>query len=124
MTLNRRCGRAVAAALGALSICASGAAARADVTGLSPAVQMPVNGIASAGDCTHDRHTNGAAGIGGDGQGRTGGTENAQCQQSGLQFIGPGVGQVASVTGATIIGATINAPVQTSAGSAAANFSP
>jgi len=117
-----------AVALAALWICASAGGANAQVATpagpLAPAVQAPVDGIASSGSCTHDRHNNGATGLGGDGQARTGGNEDAQCQGAGLQFIGPGIGQVAVVMGPTIIGATVNAPVQTSAGNTAANFSP
>ena len=147
MTVNRRCQSVVAGALVALWVSALAAATPADaltgpvasltptapltpvaplpsVTTLVPTVQMPVDGIASSGSCTHDRHNNGATGIGGDGQGRTGGNEDAQCQGAGLQFIGPAIGQVAAVMGPTIIGATILAPVQTSAGSSAATLSP
>jgi hypothetical protein len=39
-----------------------------------------------------------------DGQGGTGGTENKICQGGGLVFVGPAVGQVATVVGPTIIG--------------------
>ena len=124
MALNRTRRGAVATALAGLSICASAAGANAQVLTGTPAVQAPINGSASSGACTHDRHNTGGFGFGGDGQGRTGGTEDVQCQGAGLQFIGPAIGQVASVMGPTIIGSNVNAPVQTSAGSSAANFVP
>jgi hypothetical protein len=117
MTLNHTRRGAVTVALAALAIGAPAAGANAQV--LTPAVQAPVNGSASAGSCTRDRIDNGAFGVGGDLQGRTGGTEDVQCQGAGLQFIGPSIGQVASVMGPTIIGSTVFAPVQTSAGSSA-----
>jgi hypothetical protein len=132
MTPNRKPIGAVTVAVAALSVFAPVARVDAQVlpampvapfSPLAPAVQAPVNGSASSGSCTHDRHNSGPVGFGGDGQGRTGGTEDVQCQGAGLQFIGPGIGQVAVVMGPTVIGSTINAPVQTSAGSAATNFS-
>ncbi|MCW3066927.1 MAG: hypothetical protein JWN32_4099 [Solirubrobacterales bacterium] len=54
-----------------------------------------------------------------DGQGRTGGTATEVCMGSGLNFVGPAVGQIASVIGPTIIGpAVIGTSVQ-SAGNVA-----
>jgi hypothetical protein len=49
------------------------------------------------------------------GVGPAGGTTNQACGP-GLTFIGPSVGQVASVVGPTIIGSTVLAPINTSAG--------
>jgi hypothetical protein len=49
------------------------------------------------------------------GVGPAGGTTNQVCG-GGLTFIGPSVGQIASVVGPTIIGSTVLAPVTTSAG--------
>ena len=58
---------------------------------------------------------------GGDGQGQTGGTQNEICQGAGVVFIGPAVGQVASVVGPTIIGPTNVGAVNVSAGDIAGN---
>ena len=45
-----------------------------------------------------------------DGQGQTAGNETKVCLGSGLSFVGPAIGQVATVMGPTIIGpATIGA---------------
>jgi hypothetical protein len=43
-----------------------------------------------------------------DGQGRTGGTQTHVCTGAGLTFIGPSVGQMASVIGPTIISPVVN----------------
>jgi hypothetical protein len=54
-----------------------------------------------------------------DGQGRTGGTASEVCTGAGLTFVGPAIGQIASVMGPTIIGpAVIGTSVQ-SAGNVA-----
>jgi hypothetical protein len=45
--------------------------------------------------------------IAGEGQGATGGVQNSACMGTGLSFIGPSIGQIASVMGPTNIGATI-----------------
>jgi hypothetical protein len=39
-----------------------------------------------------------------EGQGATAGTENRVCQGSGLTFIGPSLGQAATMVGPTIVG--------------------
>jgi hypothetical protein len=58
---------------------------------------------------------------GNDGQGGTAGTETVVCNGAGgLTFVGPQVGQVASVIGPTIIGGVVNGSVITTAGDAAA----
>ncbi|HWE12529.1 MAG TPA: hypothetical protein VG365_03405 [Solirubrobacteraceae bacterium] len=49
------------------------------------------------------------------GNGPAGGTTNQACG-SVLSFIGPSVGQIATVVGPTIIGATVLAPITVSAG--------
>jgi hypothetical protein len=53
-------------------------------------------------------------------QGQVGGTSNSVCQGSGLSFIGPSVGQVATVMGPTIIGPSNVGTVVVSAGDVAA----
>jgi hypothetical protein len=42
-----------------------------------------------------------------DGQGRVGGINNQVCMGAGLSFVGPAIGQVASVIGPTIIGPAV-----------------
>jgi hypothetical protein len=42
-----------------------------------------------------------------DGQGRTGGTQTHVCTGAGLTFIGPAVGQIATVIGPTIISPSV-----------------
>ena len=56
----------------------------------------------------------------GDSVGASGGTANSVCQGSGLSFIGPSVGQVATVMGPTIIGPADVGTVVVSAGDVAA----
>jgi len=113
MTLarTRRC--AVTVAVAALMTWASAERSNAQVA----PVPAPVNGIASSADCTHDRINDGPTGIPGDGQGRTGGTQDDLCQDQGIQFTGPSVGQVAAVIGPTIIGGTVDTPIQVGPGS-------
>jgi hypothetical protein len=53
------------------------------------------------------------------GQGATGGTTATVCQGTGLSFVGPAVGQVATVIGPTIIGPAVIGSVIVSAGNAA-----
>jgi hypothetical protein len=52
--------------------------------------------------------------------GATGGTENRICQGSGLVFVGPQVGQIATVVGPTIIGPGFVGNAVSSAGSVVA----
>src|SRR5579884_3388773 len=91
MSLTRRCRTAVVVGVGVLSVWAPAAGASDRVVpyalgGFVPAPVGPgVGGSASFGSCTHDRHSNGTAWIGGDGQARTGGNEEAQCQGTGSQ---------------------------------------
>jgi hypothetical protein len=53
-------------------------------------------------------------------QGATAGTSNTVCQGSGLSFIGPSVGQVATVIGPTVIGPATIGNAIVSAGDVAA----
>jgi hypothetical protein len=56
---------------------------------------------------------------GGDGrQGSTGSVLNVLCQGGGLTFIGPSIGQIATVIGPTIIGPAVIGSVIVSAGNA------
>jgi hypothetical protein len=55
--------------------------------------------------------------VGSEEQGRTGGNFNQVCAGTGLTFIGPSIGQVASVIGPTIIGPASIGVATTSAGS-------
>jgi hypothetical protein len=51
-----------------------------------------------------------------DGQGRVGGINNQICMGAGLAFVGPSVGQIASVIGPTIIGPAVVGVLIVSAG--------
>ncbi|MEA2211271.1 MAG: hypothetical protein QOF83_1219 [Solirubrobacteraceae bacterium] len=51
------------------------------------------------------------------GQGATGGTTATVCQGTGLSFVGPAIGQIATVIGPTIIGPAVIGNVTVSAGS-------
>ena len=112
MTLARKRSRAVTGAAVALLLCSSAPRLNAQVV---PMV-TPVDGIAGSADCTHDRTNNGVVGIPGDVQGRTDGTQDIACQDQGVEFIGPKVGQVATVIGPTIIGGVIDEPIQVGPG--------
>jgi hypothetical protein len=119
MSLSRMCRRAVIVGAGVVSVCVPAPGAVAQGLPIPSLAPTGVGGSASGGSCTHDRHVNGIALIGGDLQNRTGGNEDAQCQGTGTQMIGPGVGQQSSVVGPTITSSVVNAPIQTSAGPAA-----
>ena len=70
---------------------------------------LPVGGIASgAGPCGSASAT--------PGQGATAGTSAQVCTATGLTYIGPAIGQVATVIGPTIIGPAVVGTVVTSAG--------
>jgi hypothetical protein len=58
---------------------------------------------------------------GGEGQGGTGGTAAQACLGAGLSFIGPAIGQIATVIGPTIIGPAVVGTSIVSAGDAAVN---
>jgi DNA polymerase III subunit gamma/tau len=61
-----------------------------------------------------------ATAFGPNGQGPSAGTFSIICNGGGLSFIGPAVGQVASVIGPTIIGPAVIGNVVVSAGNGAA----
>ena len=52
-------------------------------------------------------------------QGDTGGTNNQVCMGAGLAFIGPSIGQVATVIGPTIIGPAVVGSINVGAGNIA-----
>ena len=126
MTISQKYRRMGILGVGLLLVCAPATAAKAQAGVFPPGAILPpaAGGSISYGSCTHDRHSNGAAGIGGDGQSRTGGNEEAQCQGAGGQSINAGVGQQASVVGPAVSGSVVNAPIQTSAGATAASGLP
>jgi hypothetical protein len=68
-------------------------------------------GAITSGACDTTRIT--------EGQAATGGVQSQVCQGSGLSFIGPSVGQVATVMGPTIIGPAVIGTLIVSAGNAA-----
>jgi len=91
-------------------------------TGLAPTAfggfpETPVGGILStpsntgAGPC--------GSATGNEGQGRTGGNDYQVCMGTGLSFIGPSVGQIATVVGPTIIGPAFVGTSVVSAGNVA-----
>jgi hypothetical protein len=67
-------------------------------------------GIGTAGLC--------GSATGNEGQGRTGGNDTQVCMGSGLSFIGPSVGQIATVIGPTIISPAVVGTSVVSAGNA------
>jgi hypothetical protein len=83
-------------------------------TGLGLGGLGALNGGANAAAC--------GISSGNEGQGGTAGTETVVCNGAGgLSFVGPQIGQVASVIGPTIIGGVVTGSVITTAGDAAAN---
>jgi hypothetical protein len=75
------------------------------------AISLPVAGSpVAAGPCATTTQ---------DGQGRTGGTATQVCSGGGLTFIGPSVGQIATVIGPTILGPGFVANSIVSAGNVA-----
>jgi hypothetical protein len=60
------------------------------------AVPVPAGGDGVASPCARPS--------GAEGQGSTGEVHNQVCQAGGLSFVGPAIGQIATVIGPTIIG--------------------
>lgn len=83
---TRKFRTAAFAAIVGLSVAAPALRANADIV-------TPVPD--GAGNCSSSSN---------EGQGAPGGTENKICQGGGVVFVGPSVGQVATVIGPTIIG--------------------
>jgi hypothetical protein len=121
---------ALVASVGVLAIAASAPVAGAALpagfpvpaaTGLgpftTPVASAPIGGAAlgadalPAGDCAHKSV---------EGQGATAGTTDQVCVGSGLVFIGPAIGQVATVIGPTVIGPAVIGTSVVSAGDVAA----
>jgi hypothetical protein len=109
---------AVIAAIGVLASVAPVAGARAAIpgfpglSGVAPLGVSPLGGdfAGSVGPCSRSSA---------EGQAGTGSYATQVCQGSGLSFVGPAVGQVASVIGPTIIGPTSIGSVVVSAGNVA-----
>jgi hypothetical protein len=115
MMPRRRRRAAVVVAIAGLSICAPAVSAHAE-TGATPAppdLEVPALSGAPFGPDS-------CAGYSMAGQGGTAGTENKICQGSGLVFVGPSVGQIATVIGPTIIGPAVIGTTVVSAGNVAA----
>jgi hypothetical protein len=120
---------ALVASVGVLAIAASAPVAGAALpagfpmpgaTGLggftTPVASAPIGGAALGaealpGACAHKSV---------EGQGATAGTTDQVCVGSGLVFIGPAIGQVATVIGPTIIGPAVIGTSVVSAGDVAA----
>jgi hypothetical protein len=74
---------------------------------------VPPTGItSSSGPC--------GTSTGVEGQGATGGTTAQICAGAGLTFVGPAIGQIATVIGPTIIGPAVIGNIVVSAGNASA----
>jgi hypothetical protein len=111
---------AAIATVGVLAIGAPGAGAATSfpvpsgfggLAGFVPGGVAAGNGIAGAfGPCSRPSA---------EGQGGTGAADHQVCQGAGLSFIGPAIGQVATVIGPTIIGPVANVNVAVSAGAVA-----
>jgi hypothetical protein len=116
----------VAAAAVAGGLAAAGAPAQASAATL-PSWNFPasINGFAPPLGDGGVGSRNGACGSssGAEGQGGTGGTNAYLCVGAGLVFVGPAIGQIASVIGPTIIGPAVVGAVNVSAGDAAINGS-
>jgi hypothetical protein len=70
----------------------------------------PAGTTSSSGPC--------GSSIGVEGQGPTGGTTAQICAGAGLTFVGPAIGQIATVIGPTIIGPAVIGNIVVSAGNA------
>jgi hypothetical protein len=107
---------AAIAAIGVLATAAPGASAA--ITGFPGFPGVAPLGLPAAGNAA------GALGncsrSSAEGQAGTGTISNQVCQGGGLSFVGPAVGQVASVIGPTIIGPTSIGSVVVSAGNVSA----
>jgi hypothetical protein len=79
-------------------------------TGGWPSGGLPTGGLPAFGT----PYSPGACGtVAGEGQGATGGVDTHVCVGAGLAFVGPAIGQIATVIGPTIIGpAVIGTSVQ------------
>jgi hypothetical protein len=75
---------------------------------------LPGAGNAVAGPCGRPS--------GAEGQGSTGEVTNQQCLGAGLSFVGPSIGQIATVIGPTIIGPAVVGTSIQSAGNAAVGY--
>jgi hypothetical protein len=111
--LLRRTPLAAALAVAALAVSAPSAGAAtwpsfAGYSSLVPApAALPANAVGPCGTVSQE------------GQGRASGNEASVCQGAGLAFIGPSVGQVATVIGPTIISPGFVGTVITTAGGVA-----
>jgi hypothetical protein len=117
---------AAVAVAGGLASAAAGAPAQASAATF-PSWSFPasVNGFAPPLGDGGVGSRNGACGSssGAEGQGGTGGTNAYTCLGAGLVFVGPAIGQIASVIGPTIIGPGVVGSINVSAGDAAINGS-
>jgi len=118
--------------LAAVAVAGGLAAAGAGMPAAASAATLPswsfpasVNGFAPPLGDGGIGSRNGACGSssGAEGQGGTGGTNAYTCVGAGLVFVGPAIGQIASVIGPTIIGPAVVGAVNVSAGDAAINGS-
>lgn len=105
----------VAAALASTALAGAGASAANAATVPIPSSGMDTNtsgaGPVRSGDC--------GSSSGAEDQGGTGGTNTYMCLGAGLTFVGPQIGQIASVIGPTIISPGFTGNVVVSAGNGA-----
>jgi hypothetical protein len=121
MTSIRRTTAAALAASAALSVGVPAASARSAATPAGPLTSQLLPGFGGwPGGANGSASISGACGTstGPHGQGATGGTAAQICSGAGggLSFVGPAIGQVATVIGPTIIGPGVIGNVVVSAG--------
>lgn len=103
----------VAATLASTALAGGAASAASAATVPSPGMDTNTSGAGPvrSGDC--------GSSSGAEDQGGTGGTNTYMCLGAGLTFVGPQIGQIASVIGPTIISPGFTGNVVVSAGNGA-----
>jgi hypothetical protein len=109
----------VCALVASAALAAGAPAAGASTPFTLPAFAVPAGAVlpTAAGNPVGQQGACGTA-TGPQGQARTGGTTNPVCVGAGLSFVGPAIGQIATVIGPTIIGPAVVGTSIVSAGAA------
>lgn len=110
----------VCALVASAALAAGAPAAGASTPFTLPAFAVPASGAVLPTAVGNPVGQQGACGTatGPQGQARTGGTNNPVCVGAGLSFVGPAIGQIATVIGPTIIGPAVVGNSIVSAGNA------